>query len=275
MRAHGRSLLEVHGFALDEVSEVSSEILPPKQAEQGDTSDWRKIVENWEVLLERLGGKTASYRGGGTVGDAFWRTLCGDCEYNWDSTRGKAGHRRAKETLASGYARWRRTDTSRRRMTSIIGGYWQETGSSWETLIAEDPVIERKNAFHYAAEYTASGRRFFITANGHIGLGPPDMKAGDLIYIVSASQVPLLLRRSVDVATCEQALIETLIRGKVEQTFIAAGAGAKRLTVSAEACNIVHPECYTLVGDVYLHGVMDGQAGLGLESSAPQPLFLL
>jgi len=34
--------------------------------------------------------------------------------------------------------------------------------------IAKDPVAERKNAFHYAVEHTASGRRLFVTANGYI-----------------------------------------------------------------------------------------------------------
>ncbi|KAK0652628.1 heterokaryon incompatibility protein-domain-containing protein [Cercophora newfieldiana] len=274
VRTHASSLLEVHGFALDEVSYVASEILPPKQADEGDTSQWRTVVGNWEVLLERLGGKDAPYRGGGTVGDAFWRTLCGDSEYIWDSRRGKAGHRRATATLASGYARWRTTDTSRRRMTSIIGGFWQETGTSWETMIAEDPDAERKNAFHYAVEYTASGRRFFITEDGYMGLGPPEVAPGDLIHVVSASRVPFVLRYSSEAATCEQAPIETLIRGQVEQTYITAGAGAKRLTVAEEFCNSAHVECFTLIGDVYLHGVMDGQAGLSLGGTS-QPVFLL
>ncbi|KAK0619562.1 heterokaryon incompatibility protein-domain-containing protein [Immersiella caudata] len=273
VRTHGGTLLELHGFALDELSDVAAAILPPKQADQGDTSQWREIVDYWEVFLEKLGGKPARYRGGGTVGEAFWRTLCGDSEYIWDSRRGKAGHRRAKISLASGYARWRTADTSRRRLTSIIGGYWQETGSSWESMIADDPEVERKNAFHYAMEYTASGRRFFITKDGYMGLGPPDIAPGDVIHIVAASRVPFVFRPTVNKPTCEETFVDTLVRGKMEQTYIPAGPGQKRLTINEEYCNVTHRESYTLVGDVYLHGVMDGVASPG--NSAIKPVFLL
>lgn len=83
-------------------------------------------------------------------------------------------------------------------------------------MIAEDPVVERKNAFHYAVEYTASGRKFFITEDGYMGLGPPNISPGDLIYIVLASRVPFVFRPSPDPAICKHAPIETLVRGKVE-----------------------------------------------------------
>jgi hypothetical protein len=57
-----------------------------------------------------------------------------------------------------------------------------------------------------------------------MGLGHVVLELRDLIHIVSASWVPFVLRASVGNATCEQALIDTLIRGKTEQTCITAGA---------------------------------------------------
>lgn len=40
-----------------------------------------------------------------------------------------------------------------------------------------------------------AGRRVFVTSNGHIGLGPQNMKAGDVCCVLIGSVVPIVLRR--------------------------------------------------------------------------------
>jgi hypothetical protein len=40
------------------------------------------------------------------------------------------------------------------------------------------------------------GRRFFLTQSGLMGMGPPSIRSGDLIYVISGAQVPFVLRKS-------------------------------------------------------------------------------
>jgi hypothetical protein len=47
-------------------------------------------------------------------------------------------------------------------------------------------------------EAVAALRRFFIIADGSIGLGPPDMRVGDEVWILAGGNLPLILRRSKD-----------------------------------------------------------------------------
>ncbi len=64
------------------------------------------------------------------------------------------------------------------------------------------------------------GRRLFATNRGYIGLGPDGMQKGDHVYVLSGGKVPYILR-----------------------------------PVSGP-----RPRTFELVGDCYLHGIMDGEA---------------
>ncbi|PMD57267.1 uncharacterized protein K444DRAFT_483861, partial [Hyaloscypha bicolor E] len=64
------------------------------------------------------------------------------------------------------------------------------------------------------------GRRFFVTKKGYFGIGPAELEEGDEIYILAGGKVPLVLRP----------LPES------------------------------QPNTFELVGDCYVHGVMDGEA---------------
>lgn len=65
---------------------------------------------------------------------------------------------------------------------------------------------------------------FFITRKGYLGVGPPRTRAGDQVWILCGGRVPFVLRR-----------IETKV-----------GNG--------------EPQERTLIGDSYVHGIMDGEA---------------
>ncbi|KAN0108649.1 Heterokaryon incompatibility protein (HET) domain containing protein [Hyaloscypha variabilis] len=76
-------------------------------------------------------------------------------------------------------------------------------------------------AVYYASfRRTCSGRRFFITKKGYFGMGPAELSEGDQVYILAGGKVPLVLR-----------------------------------PVSGS-----QPDTFELVGDCYIHGVMDGEA---------------
>ncbi|KAE8354715.1 heterokaryon incompatibility protein-domain-containing protein [Aspergillus coremiiformis] len=79
-------------------------------------------------------------------------------------------------------------------------------------------------------------RRFFITARGRIGLGPTSMKKGDRVYILPGGRTPFILRPNR--------------RG---QARVRQGLDLHRYTIKPRL-----PQ--RLLGDCYVHGLMDGEA---------------
>jgi len=222
-------------------------------AEDGDPRRWRAVVSEWEHSLERLGMK-GPYIGGGTVASAFWRTLCGDIEHHRDRLSGRTEFRRTSVARSSTYNDWRREDVRRRRRTSIIAGYWQESAE------VADLGAEDQNAFHYAVECASGWRRFFITKRGFIGSGPRDTTAGDGIFIVPGLRVPFIFRNTSQPYQCTQDPLVELIKSN-KQIFINAGSHARgQLQSRSMVCREVHTNCFSVVGDAYVHGMMDGQA---------------
>lgn len=64
-----------------------------------------------------------------------------------------------------------------------------------------------------------NGQRLFTTANGHLGRGPSSIRSGDSIYIFSYAKTARILRRSSN----------------------------------------TDAETYTLLGEAYVHGMMNGE----------------
>lgn len=73
------------------------------------------------------------------------------------------------------------------------------------------------------------GKRFFVTERGHIGWGPNSSKVGDRVAVLLGAQVPFLLRE-----------VQPGIGGEGHADF-------------------------ALVGEAYVHGIMDGEALAGVE----------
>jgi hypothetical protein len=69
-------------------------------------------------------------------------------------------------------------------------------------------------------------RRFFRTEKGYIGLGPPNTRVGDEVFILDGGTVPFLLR-------------------------------SERESLRFFVGELHNP--YTLVGDCYVYGIMDGE----------------
>ncbi|OTB12792.1 hypothetical protein K445DRAFT_320588 [Daldinia sp. EC12] len=86
-----------------------------------------------------------------------------------------------------------------------------------------------------------SGRKLFISKNGYIGLAPEDALEGDEIWVLDGGRLPLVLRP---------------LGNRSEKG----------------------PETeYTLIGDSYVHGIMDGEF---VEASmkrgeTPRPIILV
>lgn len=83
-------------------------------------------------------------------------------------------------------------------------------------------ALERLWSCYYEARKWCTGRRFFITAKGRFGLGPPVSQVGDPIYILSGAAVPFVFRRglsnassdSQDVQLCGECYVDGIMSGE-------------------------------------------------------------
>ncbi|KAK6713535.1 hypothetical protein SNK04_004500 [Fusarium graminearum] len=82
-------------------------------------------------------------------------------------------------------------------------------------------------------------RRFFVSKNGYIGLAPPDTQVGDMICVFAGGKIPFIIRN--------------LEKGKEPSN----DTGEFEL------------EC-SLVGDAYVHGLMDGEAVQMIDEKAKE-----
>jgi hypothetical protein len=160
------------------------------------------------VKRKSLGSKL--YAAGGTLIDAFWRTLVGNYLQTDIDSHTKA---QAKDEQA----------------------FWR----AWKNCIIDDGDKEdhcpRQGVIVHGMLVMTFCRRFFITKEGYLGLGPRKIQIGDEIHIVAGGNCPLVLRK----------------------------ASQERSIQSANPT-------YTLVGDCYLHGVMDGEAAENFENRATE-----
>ena len=122
----------------------------------------------WPLAKERTPERTAH---GERRIDAFWRTLITDM--------GLTRRKPTPEKEGNQFRIWMR----------------QTNYSAFEP---EDLVVSA--GLHQWLEFTAAfqqattNRRFFITREGHMGLGPRNMEPGDVVCILLGAQVPFVLR---------------------------------------------------------------------------------
>lgn len=257
LELHQQRILKIEGIYVDVVTSVGEELV------ETTITRMRSVIQGWTKLWVQFldarrfaSYQNASYVGGGSVADAFWRTICGDLEYvktiQSDTDTVKNGFRKATAEGSLAFEQLRSADYSHRRTTSIIGGFWQESN-------VPDPEIAKRNAFHYAVESASEGRRFFVTNTGYIGVGPRNMSKGDRVYVLNGSQVPFILRRGPQFPACQGHGIETLSSGTAPQrTYMPAGKDAKA-QIGQKVCHEVHKDCYYVIGDAYVHGIMNGE----------------
>ncbi|POS69980.1 hypothetical protein DHEL01_v211628 [Diaporthe helianthi] len=250
---HGRAILETKGYCIDTIDTV-----------QGFSESLGKDLEaqflNWESFFSQ-----PSYTHDGTMRDAFWRTMCGDVIYVPEARTERERFRRAKASDVRAFEHWRRVDKSANRRTSIIGGTWQDLVSPEERA-----AHKIRNDFKLAVECASKGRHFFITTRGRLGTGPPTLKQGDSVYVMHGSRVPLILRKTRTSRQCRDKVVERLVlptgeaeakhepRVHVSRHKDATVAADDREASRFLRCSEIHDECYRLVGDAYVHGVMDG-----------------
>lgn len=249
-------LLLVSGIWADRVADVFHSSSAPEDG----YSRFQTTVSHWELqarkslkILQKAPSSQhllsedesvmsiADWIGGG-YSDAFWRLLCGDMMYT-SGANSEGTYRRAQpedEQLFKAFAEEFQAVGLNRRMSRM-------TIKGKRTFFPVRPEASNRtrNQFFYAMQMMTAGRTLFVTENGRMGIGPKDTAVGHDVAVIAGSTVPFLLRDSGNLrgtATFEK----LLPRGADERS--------KR-----RPCHDVH-QCYNIVGDAYVAGIMDGQA---------------
>jgi hypothetical protein len=231
VRLYTRSILAVEGFCIDQIKWHDENPL------EGPIDRMRDTTFNWR---RQVGvHTTGDYISGGSRLGAFWRTLCADILY---STQDEAGRTFQRSTPAgkSSYVSWSDPLLDTWRRTTMNGGL-RDTFQMGERN-------EDKNAFHYAVECASEGRKFFITSKGYMGVGPDSLTNGDLIFVLLGSRVPLILRRAAETSVCH---------GEEVEILVSTGHESENET---RCCS--NHRTFELLGDAYVHGIMDYQTGM-------------
>ncbi|KAI1818615.1 hypothetical protein GGS20DRAFT_195870 [Poronia punctata] len=247
---HRQSILETQGGIVDTVDYVGPIL------ENGlGRSRSRLVINEWrKIIAEDSESITGQYVGGGSLHAAFWRTLCADLEFvqHAEKSAYMRQFRRIPEHLTENeaYARWLRIDEQSHRRTSLIAGLWVEPSRS-------ESDVKSKNAFQYLLECAAGGRRFFRTKKGYIGTGPADTNVGDSVAVLLGSQVPFILRHGKKHSErCYGQQVRVLFS---KRSSTQAGKGARVQKDEGLHCYSSHQACYSVVGDCYVHGIMEGE----------------
>ncbi|KLU82479.1 hypothetical protein MAPG_01551 [Magnaporthiopsis poae ATCC 64411] len=196
---------------------------------------WRSLVRYRARDPER-----DAYMGGGTWADAWWRTLCLDhgCGPGRQLQRASEDEIRVLST---------RIEREEPCMAFKTLHEFEEARKAVGLGISFDGLFRSLQAGDFNDVDTRTtdivngispglvGCKMFLTKKGYLGLGPASVWPGDSVFILPGARVPVILRRMVD------------------------GEGP----VATENGSV-----YKLVGDSYIHGIMDGEAAATTSSAA-------
>lgn len=117
-----------------------------------------------------------------------------------------------------------------------------------KSYIEPESISMLKNSFYNAFLAASASRKFFGTETGFIGVGPVNVQKGDKVFIILGSRVPLILRPIGSVSSvCNREPVRDLL------SDFQAPLSSERI------CAKSHFDIHALVGDAYVHGVMDGE----------------
>ncbi|KAE9378325.1 hypothetical protein N431DRAFT_528575 [Stipitochalara longipes BDJ] len=238
--------IELKGLHLDHVK-IRGNVLPipPEHRLQDDKEENDKYML-WLRKAESIARTLPSqyHHTGQSRSEAFWRTCIGDRN---------AFTRPADPDYGAKFLDFREATIRKYaldHMSCIPGptplseneNLLQEEGEFLEARFqARNPFMEHfQNSFLYsnALGSCSSGRCFAISENGYMIIAPPGTQEGDMVCLIIGAQVPFLLR-PVSISKGE----------------------------SLEA-----KQCYALVGECYVHGLMDGE---GLKHEFDEQNFLI
>lgn len=186
-------------------------------------TDWE-----WSAFASSL----ATYPTGEELASVFWRTCVANRSEDWAYPASARSFRRfgCLATLTWMLDFWGPTTTPELtvRVLSLRHGQDLQRNPIFQRLIqhfheTNGAELDQDRTFTMASGMARVGRQLYITERGYMGLCRPSVKEGDEVHIISGGPAPFILRPAEDRSA-----------GDVP--------------------------CYTLMGDCYHHGIMDGEA---------------
>jgi hypothetical protein len=101
-----------------------------------------------------------------------------------------------------------------------------------EAVEIQGPLVPQLKSYLQVVSVVLSNRAVFITEMGYIGLGPPGLECGDVVFVPVGAETPFVLRLG------------------------GLGDGPKGVSIA----NGKEMPVFQLVGECYAHGWMDGEA---------------
>ncbi|KAK7757638.1 hypothetical protein SLS62_000014 [Diatrype stigma] len=166
-----RKTLAVKGIAIDKASfigDISPKLVVEPNGQLGP------VVRKWKSTLRDIYGE---YTRGGSRLDAFWRTVALDCKIN--------GYHHG--TVMN------RTPKNRQCRLGRHDDLVPPLSRELEDRLLD--ALDRQTSLELGKSGTW-GRPFFETKNGHMGIGVPIMRPGDVICVLLGSRIPFILRHS-------------------------------------------------------------------------------
>jgi hypothetical protein len=131
-------------------------------------------------------------------------------------------------------------------------------------------VLEEMQAYYCIISGTSVERRLYVTYRGYLGLGPKSIKPGDSVCLARGCVTPLILRRShIPAGGYMITIIKTMtswiywLRDIILRRCASLFGWSHILSSSAPVSNPPYddrPSLYRLVGETYVHGIMNGEA---------------
>jgi hypothetical protein len=183
--------VSVLGFAYDEVHEIGAtwaDFCPLQDMTQPPFVTAKKLLEEL-VRLSFLRDKLFKHLKERICGAA--RTVAAEIGYNDNGRWARIGNQRYHTAVSLMMIRINSPCETKLRNCGFL------------ELIKNDgiqPGIDLLSAGKYCGEIgvKTQRRKPFVTAKGHLGLGPHHNKPGDIIAVLSGSQVPFVLRKGVN-----------------------------------------------------------------------------
>lgn len=172
----GSSLQEVLNDAQDVMNFKSTTFLPAYQR----WMSWEEVLPLWRHLMEADESRIRRSRGieaGLSLEERFQLTITAGAFSAQPSSTVSTIESHAFGSPSPSSAQEHRAIRTRNRKPA-----------------QKSPTIETSDTYARVRQAACFNRRFFVTAQGHFGLGPADLQVGDEIHVLIGSQVPMALR---------------------------------------------------------------------------------
>jgi len=220
----------------------------------------RDTHREWDRLaLTRNGeyiGNNAYVDGAIILAEAYWRTISMDTEYvgkendndnlpldRKDYQRASIKYAKTGIRMIHHFHKDHTDDQDDDRPKPIT------TAGTWNQYMVDEPdpgkrglvrrstpmTLEQEDklkGINVSVQTATTGRVFFITEQGYMGLGPAHVEIGDDVAVLAGGHTPFILRPTQE--------------KEIDRDY-----GVQ--------------QCYKLIGDCYVHGLMDGEAVEGID----------